>query len=124
MKLKPSLVTTKSTKTTRFAKAIANDGNVLVADYVILASTFVQPAIIYPPFGQSNFHLRLDVINIFLNHQNIRFFGKLIENPHEHIQAFLILCEVINHEQMSIDSFQMCLFLHILRDNAGRSIIS
>ncbi|XP_022899229.1 uncharacterized protein LOC111412524 [Olea europaea var. sylvestris] len=99
-------------------RANQNEAHVLVGDYINPIPAPVQPAVVYPPFGQPNFHLRSDVINLFQNHQDIRFFGKATENPHEHISAFLMLCEVISHEGISVDAFRMKLFPHTLKDTA------
>lgn len=91
---------------------------ILVGDYVNPLPAPIQPPIIYPPFGQANFHIRPDVINLFQNHQDIRFSEKATENPHEHIQAFTMLCDVISHEGMSRDAFRMRLFPHTLKEGA------
>ncbi|XP_022883158.1 uncharacterized protein LOC111399906 [Olea europaea var. sylvestris] len=99
-------------------RAIQNGASILVGDYVNPIPAPVQPVVVYPPFGQPNFHLRPDVINLFQNHQDIRFFGKATENPHEHISAFLMLCEMISHEGISADAFRMRLFPHTLKDSA------
>lgn len=86
-------------------RAIQNEAPILVGDYVNPISTPVQPVVVYPPFGQPNFHLRPHVINLFQNNQDIRFFGKFMENPHEHISTFLMLYDVISYEGISVDTF-------------------
>lgn len=48
-------------------RAAANDQEV---------PTFVQPTIIYQHFGNANFYIPPDVINLFHNHQDIRLYGK------------------------------------------------
>ncbi|XP_022883647.1 uncharacterized protein LOC111400465 [Olea europaea var. sylvestris] len=101
-------------------RANQSEAPVLVGDYINPIPVPVQHVVVYPPFGQPNFHLRPDVINLFQNHQDIRFFGKAKENPHEHISAFLMLCEVISHEGISADAFRMRLFPHTLKDAARK----
>lgn len=86
-------------------RAIANDGEVPM-----------QLAITYLPFGQANYFIQSDVINLFQNHQHIRFSKKPIENSHKHIQTFLMLYEVISHKSTSTHAFRMCLFPHSLKD--------
>ncbi|XP_022872381.1 uncharacterized protein LOC111391398, partial [Olea europaea var. sylvestris] len=62
----------------------------------------------------------------------VLFSGKATKNPHEHIQAFTMLCDVISHEGMSQDAFRMRLFPHTLKEGAkiwmmsqpSRSIVS
>lgn len=80
-------------------------GQILVENYVNQVPVPVQPAIIYTPFGYSNFHIQPDVFNLFYNHHDIRFYEKATENPHENIHDFLRLYEVISHEEMSADAF-------------------
>lgn len=97
---------------------------ILVRDYVNVVPTLIQPPIVYPPFGQVNFHIRPNVINLFQNHQDIKFSGKATENPHEHIQAFTMLCDIISHEGMLQDAFRMRLFPHTLKEGAKIWMIS
>lgn len=54
----------------------------------------------------------------------IRFFVKATKNPHEHVLAFLLLCEIIIHEWISVDAFRMLLFLHTLKDGARELLYS
>lgn len=97
------------------SRAIVDEGKFLVWDYVNLIPALVQSTIIYPPFGYANFHVRQDIINLFRSHQGIRFSGRPTKNLHEHIWAFLMLCEVISHEDMLAHAFRLHLFPHILK---------
>lgn len=58
--------------------------------------------------------------NLFQNFEDIKFLRKLTKNSHEHIQAFLMSCKVVNHEEILVDAFQMHLFPHTLKDNARK----
>lgn len=77
----------------------------LVGDYVNQVLAPVKPTIIYPLFRQTNFYLRLNVINLFQYHQDVKFFGKATESLHEHVQTFMKLCGVISHEGILADAF-------------------
>ncbi|XP_022860049.1 uncharacterized protein LOC111380654 [Olea europaea var. sylvestris] len=78
------------------SRAVANHGEVSVRDFVNPVPAPIQPPIIYSPFGQANFHIRPNVINLFQNHQ----------------------CDVISHKGMSRDAFRMCPFPHTLKEGA------
>lgn len=63
-------------------RAIANEALILVGYLINPILAPVQLAVVYPPFEQPNFYLRPNFINLFQNHQNIRFYRKPMKNPH------------------------------------------
>lgn len=48
----------------------------------------------------------------------------LQKNLHEHIRAFLMLCKIISHGEMSADAFRMYLFPHTLKDGTREWLYS
>lgn len=68
------------------------------------ASPFVENQIIieYQAFRHANFHLRMDVINIFQN--VIQFLGKPNNNPNTHLLWFLIMYSSIENPSISSDA--------------------
>ncbi|CAI9775033.1 unnamed protein product [Fraxinus pennsylvanica] len=65
---------------------------------------------------KANFHLRIDVINMFQN--TLQFFGKASENPNAHISKFLDMCTTIEYPEVSNEALRLRLFPYTLRDSA------
>ena len=60
-----------------------DEGNMLVGEFMTPQIIQSQSSIVYPPFGQPNFQLKTNVIQLFQNgHQ---FYGRVEENPHTHV---------------------------------------
>lgn len=59
--------------------------------------------------------MRPHVSNMFQIYQDLRFFEKLNDNSYEHIQALLMLCDIINREDIPGNAFQMLLLPHTLK---------
>ncbi|XP_022890474.1 uncharacterized protein LOC111405704 [Olea europaea var. sylvestris] len=75
-----------------------------------------QFSIVYLAFGQVNFHLSTNVINMFQN--ALQFFGKATENPNTHISRFLDMCPIIEYSGMLNEAIRLRLFPYTLRDSA------
>jgi len=92
------------------------DGNALLGD---LWSPFIiqsQSSIVYPAFGQPNFQLKTNVIQLFQNgHQ---FYGMDNENPYTHVSRFLDMCQNFTCPGISEDAIILRLFPLTLRDTA------
>ncbi|KAL2466165.1 Uncharacterized protein Adt_42016 [Abeliophyllum distichum] len=64
-----------------------DDGNMPMAQFLTLAAAPDRSSIVHPSFGQNDFQLRADMINLFSN--NLQFYGKANENPNTHLSRFL-----------------------------------
>lgn len=54
-------------------------------------------------FGQANFHLRINVTNMFQN--ALQFFGKTTGNTNAHILRFSNMCITIEYPEVSVMQF-------------------
>lgn len=75
--------------------AVANENERLMEEYMVPPVVESQSGIVYPAFGQANFHLQTDMINMFQN--ALQFFGKSSENPIAHVSRFLKMCTTIGY---------------------------
>ncbi|XP_022868458.1 uncharacterized protein LOC111388032 [Olea europaea var. sylvestris] len=97
-------------------KGAADEGNMLVGDFMTPQITQSQSSIVYPPFGQSNFQLKTNVIQLFQNgHQ---FYRRTEENPHTNVSRFLEMCQHFRYQGISDDAIRLRLFPHTLCDKA------
>ncbi|XP_022873080.1 uncharacterized protein LOC111392023 [Olea europaea var. sylvestris] len=88
----------------------------LVGDFMTPQIIQSQSSIVYLPFGQSNFQLKTNVIQLFQNgHQ---FYGRTEENPHNHLSHFLEMCQNFRYQGISDDTIRLRLFPYTLRDKA------
>lgn len=96
--------------------AVEEDGNTILGDFMAPLVVQSQSSIVYPPFGQPNFQLKINVIQLFQNgHQ---YHGMASENPHTHISRFLVMCQHFGYQGISDDAIRLRLFSHTLRDKA------
>lgn len=97
-------------------EVVANESARLMGEYMVPPVVESQSSIVYPTFGQANFHLRTDVINMF--HNALQFFGRVLENPNAHVSRFLDMCATIEYPRVSSEAIRLRLFPYTLRDSA------
>ncbi|KAL2460589.1 Uncharacterized protein Adt_44009 [Abeliophyllum distichum] len=93
-----------------------DDGNMPMAQFLTLAAAPDRSSIVYPAFGQNDFQLRSDLINLFGN--NLQFYGKANENPNTHLSRFLRMCRNFQFQRVNEDAIRLRLFSYTLRDGA------
>lgn len=93
-----------------------NEEDMLFRDYLNRPVVENQGGIIYPSYGHPNFQLRPDVINLFSS--NISFYGRLDENPYNHIARFMEMVSNFTYEGVNMEAIRMRLFVHTLKDKA------
>ncbi|KAL2466010.1 Uncharacterized protein Adt_41861 [Abeliophyllum distichum] len=93
-----------------------DDGNMPMVQFLTPAAAPNRSSIVYPAFGQNEFQLRADLINLFNNH--LQFYGKANENPNTHISRFLRMTKNFQFQGMNEDAIKLRLFPYTLRDGA------
>lgn len=89
-----------------------DEGNQILGDFLTPQVIQSQSNIVYPLFGQPNFYLKTNVIQLFQNgHQ---FYGKAEENPHTHVSRFLDMCQHFRYQEILDDAIRLRLFPHTL----------
>lgn len=86
---------------------VVNENARLMGEYMI-PSLWKPSSIAHSTFGQRNFYLRTDEINIFQN--ALQFLGRATENPNTHILKFLDMCATIEHPVVSSEAIGLRFF--------------
>ncbi|CAA6658099.1 unnamed protein product [Spirodela intermedia] len=55
-------------------------------------------------------------INLGIFHMLPNFHGLLLEEPHQHLEKFHMVCDLVNLPQVTLEIIKMKLFSHTLRD--------
>ncbi|KAL2480146.1 Uncharacterized protein Adt_33112 [Abeliophyllum distichum] len=91
-----------------------DDGNMPMAQFLTPAVAPDRSSIVYLAFGQNDFQLRADLINLFSNH--LQFYGKANENPNTHISRYLRMSHNFQFQGVDEDAIKLRLFSYTLRD--------
>ncbi|KAA3483924.1 oligopeptide transporter 4-like [Gossypium australe] len=85
-------------------------------DYALPSINMVQETIAMPAITTNNFETKLAMIQMIQN--NLQFKGTMIEDPNQHVQWFLQLCDTFKYSGVTDDTIHIRLFPFSLIDNA------
>ena len=97
-------------------EAMGNPNPKPLCDYALSTTSGVQSAIVMPTIGESNFEIKLVMIQMMQN--SYAFRGMPDDDPNLHLASFLEVCETFKINGVTADAIRMRLFPFSLKDRA------